>query len=134
PTATYVATVSTAWSIVGIDDFNGDGLGDILWRDTSGDVAIWEMNGTSILNPTTSYDGTVSPSTWTIVGTGDFNGDGKSDILWRDTSGDVAIWEMNGTTILNPTATYVATVPTTWSIVGTGDFNGDGKADILWRD
>jgi YVTN family beta-propeller protein len=52
----------------------------------------------------------------------DFNGDGKSDIAWRDTSGNVAIWEMNGTTILNPNTAGVGNVPTTWSIVGTGDF------------
>src|SRR5208282_4401138 len=119
---------------VNTHDFNGDGYSDITWRDTSGDVAIWLMNGTSILNPTASYVATVSPSTWSIVGQRDFNGDGKADILWHDTSGDVAIWEMNGATILNPTATYVATVSTAWSIVGTGDFNGDGRADLLWHD
>ena len=50
----------------------------------------------------------------------DFNGDGYSDIAWRDTSGDVAIWLMNGTSILNPTASYVGTVPTAWSIQGAG--------------
>ena len=33
------------------------------------------------------------------VGTHDFNGDGKSDILWRDTSGDVAVWLMNGSIV-----------------------------------
>ncbi|HKM87938.1 MAG TPA: hypothetical protein VJX48_04980, partial [Xanthobacteraceae bacterium] len=86
---------------------------------TSGDVAIWEMNGTTILNPTTSYVGTVSTA-WSIVETGDFYGTGMSDILWRDTSGDTTIWEMNGTTLLNPTTSYVATVPTAWSIQGTG--------------
>ena len=32
------------------------------------------------------------PTNWSIVGTGDFNGDGTSDILWRDTAGDVMIW------------------------------------------
>ena len=133
PSASYVGTVSTAWSIVGQCDFNGDGKADFLWGDTSGDVAIWEMNGTSVLNPSATYVGTV-PTAWSIIGTGDFNGDGKCDILWRDTSGDVAIWEMNGTTVLNPSATFVGTVSTAWSIVGTGDFNGDGKSDILWRD
>jgi len=44
----------------------------------------------------------------------------------------VAIWEMNGTTVLNPNSSFVANVPGLWSIKGTGDFNGDGKTDILW--
>jgi hypothetical protein len=114
-------------------DFNGDGMSDIAWHDTSGDVAIWLMNGTQVLNPNAAGVGNVA-TTWSIVGTADFNGDGYADILWRDTSGNVAIWEMNGTTVLNPNTAGVGNVPTTWTIVGTGDFNGDGKADVLWRD
>jgi len=66
--------------------------------------------------------------------THDFNGDGKSDIAWRDTGGDVAIWLMSGTQVLNPNTAGVGNVATSWSIVGTGDFNGDGKWDILWHD
>jgi hypothetical protein len=104
PAATFVGNVPTVWTIVGLGDFNGDGKTDILWRDTSGNVAIWEMNGTSLLIGSSSFVGNV-PASWSIVGTGDFNGDGKSDILWRDTSGNVAIWEMNGTNVLNGTAT-----------------------------
>jgi FG-GAP repeat len=35
-----------------------------------------------------------------IAGTGDFNGDGKADIVWQNTStGERAIWIMNGTTL-----------------------------------
>jgi hypothetical protein len=30
----------------------------------------------------------------------DFSGDGKRDILWRSTGGNVVIWEMNGGQIL----------------------------------
>ncbi len=85
-------------TIVNSHDLNGDGKSDIVWRDTSGNIAIWEMNGTTILNPNTAGVGNV-PTTWSIVGTGDFNGDGKSDIVWHDSSGNVAIWEMNGTTV-----------------------------------
>ena len=49
--------------------------------------------------------------------TGDFNGNGMSDILWRDTSGDVAIWFMNGTTIASGTG--LGTISTTYTIQGT---------------
>ena len=54
--------------------------------------------------------------------------------VWHDTSGNVAIWEMNGNTVLNPNAAGVGNVTTSFKIVGSGDFNGDGKSDVLWRD
>jgi len=60
-------------------------MSDILWIDTSGDAAIWFMNGTTVTSGVGL--GTVTP-VWSIVATGDFNGDGKGDILWRDTSGE----------------------------------------------
>ena len=44
--------VPANWSAVGQRDFNGDGFGDILWRDTAGDVGIWLMNGTQIISST----------------------------------------------------------------------------------
>ena len=110
-------------------DFNGDCKSDILWRDDNGDVALWLMNGSAVLQA--SVLGNV-PAYWSIVGQRDFNGDGKADILWRDTNGDVAIWLMSGSIITS--ATVLGNVTSNWSVVGTGDFNGDGKADILWRD
>jgi FG-GAP-like repeat/Kelch motif/Galactose oxidase, central domain len=96
-------------------DFNGDGVSDVLWRDTSGNVAILEMNGTTILNQATSFVAQV-PTAWSIAGSGDFNGDGKSDILWHDTNGNVSILEMNGTSILNQATSFVGQVSTVWSI------------------
>jgi hypothetical protein len=61
----------------------------------------------------------------------DFNGDGRSDILWRNTtSGGVVEWLMNGTSVIGTGSPGAAAAP--WTIAGSGDFNGDGKADILW--
>ena len=75
----------------------------------------------------------VSDINWEIVGTGDFNNDGKVDILWRNKStGQNIVWFMNGTVYISYAELYQVT-DTNWEIVGTGDFNSDGKVDILWR-
>ncbi len=60
---------------------------------------------------------------------GDFNGDGKGDILWygRGTHPDV-LWYSTGTRFVNgPTVTINGVY-----IPLTGDFNGDGRTDVFW--
>jgi hypothetical protein len=98
---------------IGTGDFNGDGKSDILWRDASGNVAIWLMNGAQV---TQAAGVGAAPTVWSIVETGDFNGDGKSDLVWHDTSGNVAIWFMNGTQVAQ--AAGAGNAPTVWSIQG----------------
>ncbi|HJW45964.1 MAG TPA: FG-GAP-like repeat-containing protein [Lysobacter sp.] len=62
---------------------------------------------------------------------GDFDGDGKSDLLWRNGgTGSNVIWKAANSA--TPQAVSAVT-NFAWKIVGLGDFNGDGKADILWR-
>ncbi len=74
-------------------------------------------------------------SVFKIVGApvkSDFNGDGKADILWQNSStGQRLVWIMNGTTHIS--SVNWGTVATSWSIAGSSDFNGDGKPDILWQ-
>jgi hypothetical protein len=54
------------------------------------------------------------PTIWSIVQTGDYNGDGMTDLLWRDTAGNTAIWFMNGLTVSS--AAGVGYVSTTWTV------------------
>lgn len=121
----YLGNVPVNWIVAGVDS-----SGDIVWRNTTtGDVAMWTLNGTTV---TQAVDLGAVPLTWTIAGVGDFDGNGSTDIVWRDTSGNVGIWLMNGTQILS--TKVLGNVPTNWSIAATGDYNGDGKSDIMWTD
>ena len=96
--------------MVGTGDFNGDGMSDIVWRDTSGNTSIWLMNGATV----SSAGGLGNvPTTWSIAQTGDYNGDGKSDLLWRDTAGNTAIWFMNGASVSSTAS--IGNIPTGWA-------------------
>jgi hypothetical protein len=73
------------------------------------------------------------PNDWHIQGSGDFDDDGKSDVLWRHDDGRLYFWEMNGLQVKTEGGVAHAAVPNDWHIQGVGDFDGDGKSDVLWR-
>ena len=122
-------------------DLNGDGRGDILWRNvgpgqSTGALYVWLMNGKDISGST--YLDPIGTD-WVIQTTGDFNGDGRSDILWRNMSptapdsGKLYLWLMNGPTVIAGTGYPNSQADFTWQVQDVGDLNGDGKADIVWR-
>ena len=116
------------------NDFNGDGLSDVLWRNDNGALSNWlgTASGGFVNNDGTAAS--YAPTSWHLAGTGDFNGDLKSDILWRNDSGAVSVWlGSSGGRFTNNDANASNYAPTSWHVVGTGDFNGDGRSDILWR-
>jgi hypothetical protein len=120
-----------SWTPVATGDLNADGLADVLWRNSNGEVGVWVSNGGATANGFDEFDlGNVDPS-WVIQGTGDFNGDSLSDILWRNTNGDTGIWYMSADG--GVCSVDVGVVDRSWSIQGIGDFNGDNFSDILWR-
>src|SRR6185436_12134970 len=75
--------INNSFVLAGVGDFNGDGGEDLLWRDmATGMNSIWLLNGTTVL----AGSGTTLPISdlnWSVGGIGDFNHDGRSDILWR---------------------------------------------------
>jgi glucose/arabinose dehydrogenase len=117
-----------AWSFVGVGDFNGDGRGDLLFRNSSdGQLLAWLMNGGAITG-TQAY----SPGpTFTFAGVADVNGDGFDDIVLRGPAGEVSFWIVQSS--FGPFWNATFPLATAWSYAGKGDVNGDGTDDIVWR-
>jgi hypothetical protein len=94
-------------------------------------MAVWYMDGwrrvaVGVVEAETDFG-------WAAVTMGDFNGDGRPDIVWRHSrTGANRIWYMDGHRKTGADALDTE-ADLAWQIVGTGDFNGDGKTDILWR-
>ena len=63
----------------------------------------------------------------------DLNGDGISDVIWRNgITGENYAWLMNGLNQSNQASLPQVGDPN-WQIVRTADVNGDGKSDVIWR-
>jgi glucose/arabinose dehydrogenase len=125
--ATSTAAILTVTPTVK-GDYNNDGRGDLLFRDTAGALTAWYLNGTGA--PQSVSFGTL-PAGWSVVGTSDFNSDRRTDLLIRHTNGTLTARLTTGTA--TPQHVTLAGVDPAWVVVGTGDFNSDGKSDILFH-
>ncbi len=99
-------------------------------RSSTQPAMVWTQNSNSSSTAPCSA-GVAVPAASKLVDTHDSNGDGLSDIVWRNGT-SIAVWLMSGAQIELAAATGSA--PAAWSIVGQRDFNGDGTYDLLWRD
>jgi autotransporter-associated beta strand protein len=124
---------SSTWVDVQTGDFNGDGFTDIAGRYLqTGQWWVSLSNGSGGF--TTSLWTTWNPAaTWVDVKVGDFNGDGKTDIVGRVLqTGQWWIAQSTGSSFTNSLwATWNPAA--SWVDVQVADFNGDGKADITGR-
>ena len=126
--------ISNSWQIEGVGDFNGDGRDDILWRNADGDIGNWLGSASGALTYNAAVGVVAVDNFWQVAGIGDFNGDGRDDILWRGGNGSVTAYlaDSFGAFAYN-SAAGIAPAPGNWQIVGIGDFNGDNRDDIVWR-
>ena len=121
-------------------DFNGDGRKDSVCRTAAGDLAVTLATSTGFSNPT-------AWASWGqyISGVGDFNNDGRDDIVFFDSFwgktyvglsdgldfGAIASWgTVAGNSPTYPWPAYACRFDGA-AISKVADFTGDGKADLL---
>jgi fibronectin type III domain protein len=106
---------------------------DLIWRNSqTGEVAIWVMNGTNIVQAAVIGRANLD---WQILGVGDFLGTGEAAILWSNTiTGQLSVWTMNGTTAPDMATFFVGGAGITGSIQAIGDFHGNGATDLIIHD
>lgn len=122
------------WRPVGLQDFNGDGKADLLWNNIySGNVSSWLLSGSVLMREV--YYGTIKPdSGWVLNDFGDFNGDGKTDLLfYKADTGNVAAWLLDDYGLAQKVGYGFLPPKEGWAPLGLDDFNGDNKADLIWQ-
>jgi hypothetical protein len=115
--AVLLGVSDLAWEIAGTGDFNNDGHVDILWRynQYGGYNVVWYMNDAAWIGSVELIS--VGDLSWEIASTGDYNNDGKIDILWRyQWTGSPFIWYMDGVT-WNGGGELLQVSDTTWKLV-----------------
>jgi glucose/arabinose dehydrogenase len=124
------------WKIRGAADFDRDGWMDLIWQHQgSGAIGVWLMNGTRLRDAHLFSPDMVADLGWRIVGAGDMNGDGHTDLVWQhDTNGSIATWLMNGSSMRSAILLSPGQVAdTNWKIRGVTDFNADRQPDLIWQ-
>jgi hypothetical protein len=108
------------WRAHQVADFNGDGKSDILLRNTDGSLVVWIMNGTAVASGATIFTANTDWAPVKIEGdkAGDYNGDGKADIIMRNNDGSLVMWLMNGTAVISGTSILTAG---SWGVLPVAD-------------
>ena len=128
---------------IAVGDLNGDGRPDVVAAGTVAEVLLNQGNTFTLATHDVLVGSTIQPSPAFVDGTnaqavvlGDFNGDGRVDVVTAD-AGPI-IGQSNGTidlllgngdgTLQAPTSLTIGPNPTA---LITGDLNGDGHPDLV---
>ncbi|MGQ0620370.1 MAG: beta strand repeat-containing protein [Panacagrimonas sp.] len=108
-----------------VADINGDGKPDLVLSDAEhNNVAVLLNDGSGGFPATTGGIGYATGTNVSGVAAGDFNGDGKADLVAANTSSLMVLYQDSGG-FHSPVVSIASPVS-----VAAADFNGDGKPDV----
>lgn len=104
----------------------------LFWRhEETGELLTWHLSGINVVDTRPLPNPDLG---WKIAGTGDLNGDGSTDIVWRHANGGLAAWFLLNNSVIQ---TGFLSIPVIgdrgWRLAGVGDTDGDKRADLVWQ-
>ena len=121
------------WRPVGVGDFNGDGRDDLLVRRHDGRWLYYPMRGRHVIGAERGWASLPRSPDWRMAGVGDFDADGRDDVLLRHVDGSWRLFPMDGRKVVTERVSEPAFSGTAWRLVAVGDFDADGRSDVLLR-
>ncbi|MFS0913214.1 FG-GAP-like repeat-containing protein [Microbacterium sp. 179-I 3D2 NHS] len=130
--------IGTGWSgfsqLIGGVDFTGDQLPDVIGRTPGGDLLLYAGNGRGgWLTGGGSRIGNGWHTMDFVSHVGDFNGDGRSDLIARRLDASLWIYPTTGRGAFGTPSQIGHGWGAMTSIHGAGDFDGNGTQDIIAR-
>ena len=124
-----LSTRNAGWEIFGTGfTAAGKSTADVYVRSTDNVIGAWTTDNEGKVNGWETV-GEFSADTQ-IVGLGDFNGNGQTDLLLRNTNGAVGCFftsdEKHGWN-------YFQSLGDEWKLTAVGDLNGDGRSDVVLK-
>jgi hypothetical protein len=115
-------------------DFNHDGLADLAWSKTNGNLTYWSMDGSNYLGSFMLGHPSLG-SGWHAIGAADFNHDDVPDVLYANTNRVLAIGFNDSTAILSNVLVNTGIRPeNAWAPMLVADLNQDEQPDIIFQD
>ncbi|MDX3456218.1 FG-GAP-like repeat-containing protein [Streptomyces sp. ME02-8801-2C] len=138
-TGTPHISLGTGWNqynlLTSPGDITGDGRPDLIARKAStGELFLYKGTSAGKLSARVRI-----AANWSgykkIVGVGDFNGDGRGDLLAQDRSNILWRYDGNGTGGFRARVKVAVNWGSSYNtVIGVGDITGDAKADVVSRD
>ena len=140
------------WRLVGKADLNNDGITDLIYQNSIGQIYVWFLDGTgnsvnlstgSGLVAGTGYLYGAALGDWRLVACADINNDGFTDLIFQNNIGQIYVWFLDGTghavnfstgsgLVAGSRYLYAAGLGD-WRVVACGDINTDGNADLIFQ-